>query len=883
MAVPGMKPTKPDRPEVTAGVGNSIRISWTIPDADPGVTASTLKVRIKGSQRLQNYDHGTHRLIPKGGSTVPAPTCSVEVNGVEEGLEYEAVLAVMNSEGWSEPSGFSEPGCIGTPKPRAKPPTPEPPKLSAVGAGKLRCQWVLPSCCPPVEATQVRITDVGTGKKMLVDAANGKLVESGRTTLAATRLEVNINGVQDCTEYTAAICCRNAEGFGEYSIESDSVANIDAKAQVGGMALVVSEVGNAEVPQMVPLGEGKMKVKWTLPDDAKSTTVKLRRVGDQNWYLCGGAPVPAPAAETVAESLAEGIEYEAMVSFLINNRWCCESEVSKPACIGELKLPQPPLAPKEPRLYVMDVGQGIIRVKWQYVTCVPPITGAIVRFRAVGAKLWLYANPATGGLEAESAEKEPDLIEFPKMDVDLRNLPLGIRFEAQVAFRNKLGTSPWSKESDIMHIGMLAARPLQCQYCQKDFDLQTAEYTKPCETFWCPPCRFKLMDPFNSVIEPYGILRQHVVMRPTIAFNLDLPDLKIWRKDEQSIWLRMVRMNSTNVVQVWPRKITMTANGAEVFQILPPEEGHVRRDVPKDISAGLRPGLNNVQITIEDEHVASFSWAIVRTQTKTSEQLAGEAPSIEEEESRRRVIALLTGRSLDDLKAEEKAAADAAMDEDGEKGEIIREEEKDRVLDEEKQGGDDDDLVTCVLSSKLKLRCPLSFERVETPVRGSSCMHLQCFGLDAYLESNAKMRAVNNRWTCPVCSNVLKPKDLRVDAYVQKILSETPSTVEEVDIREDGTYVVIDEVSGKEISKEDLLVLLAKEKEEAQRLEEAKQKNAEEGAEITAEQTTAIGIDDGEKNKRKNDSLPQAQLTKRQRRQQKRNADKGEIEAEDSD
>ena len=25
---------------------------------------------------------------------------------------------------------------------------------------------------------------------------------------------------------------------------------------------------------------------------------------------------------------------EAMVSFLINNRWCCESEISKPACIG---------------------------------------------------------------------------------------------------------------------------------------------------------------------------------------------------------------------------------------------------------------------------------------------------------------------------------------------------------------------------------------------------------------------------------------------------------------------------------------------------------------------------------------------------------------------
>ena len=69
------------------------------------VTASTLKLRIRGSNRLQNYDHGTGRLVPKGGSTVPAPICDITVEGCEEGIEYEAVLAVMNSEGWSEPRG----------------------------------------------------------------------------------------------------------------------------------------------------------------------------------------------------------------------------------------------------------------------------------------------------------------------------------------------------------------------------------------------------------------------------------------------------------------------------------------------------------------------------------------------------------------------------------------------------------------------------------------------------------------------------------------------------------------------------------------------------------------------------------------------------------
>merc|ERR1719498_2104624 len=92
----------------------------------------------------------------------------------------------------------------------------------------------------------------------------------------------------------------------------------------------------------------------------------------------------------------------------------------------------------------------------------------------------------------------------------------------------------------------------------------------------------------------------------------------------------------------------------------------------------------------------------------------------------------------------------------------------------------------------LKLRCPLSFERVVIPVRGDSCMHLQCFGLGAYLESNVKMRALNNRWTCPVCTNVLRPKDLRIDGYVENVLSQTGPEVDEVVILPGGEYRVLE-------------------------------------------------------------------------------------------
>ncbi|CAE7370903.1 pli1 [Symbiodinium natans] len=859
------KPPAPEKPCVV-GASSSLRISWIIPDVEPEVTASSLKLRIRGGHRLHVYDHGTAKLVPKGGTAIPAPICEIVVDGCEEGIEYEAVLAVMNSEGWSEPSLFSEPGFFGALKPREKPPRPTAPTLTALGKGKLRVSWAIPSSCPPVEATQVQLTDVGTGNKWLVDGS-GALVTSGRTTFAATRTEVHIKDVQDCVEYAAEICCRNAEGFGEYSMASDSVANIDAKGQIGGMQLVIHESASTEVPVMVPQGEGKMKVKWKLPDEAKQTIVKLRRVGNQNWYLCTGGAIAAPASETIATGLEEGIEYEAMVSFLINNRWCCESEISKPACIGELKLPAPPTQPKEPRLYVMDVGQGLMRVKWQYMSCVPPISGALVRFRAVGARKWLFAHPSSGALIDVSPEQEPELIPFPQSEVDLRNLPLGIRFEACVAFRNKLGTGPFSKESDIGHIGMLAARVLKCTYCFSDFDLQTAEYTRALENFWCPLCRFRHMDPFNAIIEPSGILRQHMFMRPTWSFNLDLPELKAWRKEDQSIFCRCVKVNSDITAQVWPTKLIMTANGAEVFRIEPPEEGHVRRDVPKDVSAALRPGMNSVTIIIEDEHPSSFAVALVHTQPKTAAGIADETPACEEDDALRRVRMLLKdtwGIKMEELDLGPKP--EPPPEEEAEQQAPEAPEEAQPQPDALKLDEDDEE-VTCVLSNKLKLRCPLSFERVDIPVRGETCMHLQCFGLGAYLESNMKMRALNNRWTCPVCSNILKPHDLVVDKYVQRVLSETPAHVEEVIIEKDGTYRIVEDeeeadAAGKDGNKHD----------------------ADDAEEAGAKDTPMADADhqDGIKRQGTDDGI-EVPLSKRQRRRQKILEARGELPHVDQD
>lgn len=770
------KPDAVSRPVLAASGPDQFRIIWAIPEGDPEVTACTVKVRIAGSQRYQNYDHKTGRLVPKGGSTVPTPLCEVTVDGCLEGIEYEAVVAAMNSEGWGDVSQPSEPVSIGEAKPRDKPPAPLIPTLVSAAQGKLKCTWELPEACPPVEASQVRLTDVAKGVSMLVDAAKGQLVESGRTTLAAPKCEVTINGVKDSVEYIASVCCRNAEGMGEYSMPSDgAVSGIDPKA-AAGMALVLHHGPSEEVPILEPMpsGEGRMKIKWLLPEDAKSTMVKLRRVGEKNWRLVGGTAIPKPACEVFATGLEEGLEYEATISFMLGGRWRGESKTSRPACIGTIKKPGLPDAPKEPILYSLE-GIQKMRCKWKTPTAVPPVNAIFVRVRAVGGDEWFYVPANTGMPQAD--EGEP--VHPPTSELDIVGLHPGVRYEAQIILRNRLGKGEPSYPSEASCIGRPVPRMVKCQYCFTDFDLQHAEYTKAAEHFWCPACRFRNMDPFNAVVEPYGMLVCKLVTRPQMTFDLELPDLKAWRKEEHNVQMRMVRINSDNCSNVWPMTVTVEANGNEVFKVIPPEEGHVRRDVPRNIAGGVKPGSNRFVITIQDPHLAGFAMALVHTYPRSVQQISQDITVCGEELARERVCALL----------HENWAAD---------GPVKADPDEDREDGEE---GDDDDEISCVISNKLKLRCPLSFERVTIPVRGDSCVHLQCFGLGAYLESNVKMRALNNRWTCPVCGNPLRPKDLRIDGYVEKVLKDTPEHVDEVEILPGADYKVVEEQSeGKQLT-----------------------------------------------------------------------------------
>jgi hypothetical protein len=68
------------------------------------------------------------------------------------------------------------------------------------------------------------------------------------------------------------------------------------------------------------------------------------------------------------------------------------------------------------------------------------------------------------------------------------------------------------------------------------------------------------------------------------------------------------------------------------------------------------------------------------------------------------------------------------------------------------------------------LCCPISQQLIQTPVRGTSCNHWQCFELRNFVESNAHI--TGTRWECPVCTKILSLNDLQYCPLTASILKQ---------------------------------------------------------------------------------------------------------------
>ncbi|ORC92064.1 zinc finger protein, predicted [Trypanosoma theileri] len=66
-------------------------------------------------------------------------------------------------------------------------------------------------------------------------------------------------------------------------------------------------------------------------------------------------------------------------------------------------------------------------------------------------------------------------------------------------------------------------------------------------------------------------------------------------------------------------------------------------------------------------------------------------------------------------------------------------------------------------------KCPILQTRMNIPIRGISCKHLQCFDCQSFLLSCHK----GSYWNCPLCDAELRPRDVVVDTVLWRYLQET--------------------------------------------------------------------------------------------------------------
>ncbi|OAX44238.1 hypothetical protein K503DRAFT_846682 [Rhizopogon vinicolor AM-OR11-026] len=107
-----------------------------------------------------------------------------------------------------------------------------------------------------------------------------------------------------------------------------------------------------------------------------------------------------------------------------------------------------------------------------------------------------------------------------------------------------------------------------------------------------------------------------------------------------------------------------------------------------------------------------------------------------------------------------------------------------------KTSNEDDDIIAG--SQKMSLKCPLSFLRVKTPCRSTLCPHPQCFDATSWLSCMEQ----TTTWLCPVCEKVLNYEDLIIDGYFDRILKDTPESVEDVIVESDGQWHTSDNKFG---------------------------------------------------------------------------------------
>jgi len=206
---------------------------------------------------------------------------------------------------------------------------------------------------------------------------------------------------------------------------------------------------------------------------------------------------------------------------------------------------------------------------------------------------------------------------------------------------------------------------------------------------------------------------------------------------------------------VWPSVVYIFVNDVELYVR---RKVHNGKDIPLDITDYMHEGINRVSIHLirspaeaKDVYYVAGVEVLDIAEYATVKSHARELPA---SESRARIQQRLSARATDDELS------------------IVN-----------------DDLT-------VNLVDPFMARIFNTPVRGSTCAHQECFDLDTFLMTRASKSGkgpMKENWKCPICGEDARPTSLIIDGFLAEVLAELKRTnrvegARAIQIKADGSW-----------------------------------------------------------------------------------------------
>ncbi|MCJ1486398.1 hypothetical protein MMC06_006575, partial [Schaereria dolodes] len=206
----------------------------------------------------------------------------------------------------------------------------------------------------------------------------------------------------------------------------------------------------------------------------------------------------------------------------------------------------------------------------------------------------------------------------------------------------------------------------------------------------------------------------------------------------------------------WPSAIVVVLNGIslEIRRKI-----HHGKDLPIDLTSYVKEGLNSLQVSV------------LRV-TKSADVNSFYSLAVE-------VI------EIDDYKIAREAVEDIEADTSKEKikQQLANISPEVEVINK--------DIIVNVID-------PFSSRLIETPVRGITCRHYDCFDLDNFLQTRQGSPCKPEQFKCPICGADARPQCLRRDGWIVSILKEIRAMG-----RSDARAIIVNEEAAWSIKEEE--------------------------------------------------------------------------------